>query len=90
MTDSSVYVQGGLGYQIDEQSALDTSAYINWFDSGVAGAPRVLGVGGTASYRRNFGPRLSGSASVGVYSNQIDGFESSLIGAAQIGARYTF
>lgn len=89
-TDSSVYVQGGVTYQIDERSNLDTSAYINWFDSGVAGAPRVLGVGGTASYVRNFGPRLTGRAAVGLYSSSIDGFDSSLVGAAQVGARYTF
>jgi hypothetical protein len=89
-TDSSVYVQGGVSYQIDEQSNLDTSAYINWYDSGVAGAPRVTGVGATASYRRNFGPRFSGQAALGLYSSKVEGFESSLIGAAQIGARYTF
>jgi hypothetical protein len=89
-TDSSVYVQGGVSYKIDERSGLDTSAYLNWFDAGVAGAPRVLGVGGTASYYRNFGPRFSGTASVGVYSSSIDGFDSSLVGAAQLGARYTF
>lgn len=90
ITDSSVYVQGGVTYRIDDQSGLDTSAYINWLDSGVAGAPRVLGVGGTASYFRNFGPRLSGTASLGIYSNQIDSVQSTLVGAAQIGARYTF
>lgn len=89
-TDASVYAQGGVTYQIDDVSVVDTSAYINWFDAGVAGAPRVLGVGGTASYVRNFGPRLSGSAAVGLYSNTVDGLESSLVGAAQLGARYTF
>ena len=89
-TDASVYVQGGVTYQIDEASVVDTSAYINWYDSGVAGAPRVLGVGGTASYRRNFGPRLSGTAAVGLYANSVYGVESSLVGAAQLGARYTF
>jgi uncharacterized protein (PEP-CTERM system associated) len=89
-TDSSVYVQGGVSYAIDEQSGVDTSAYINWYNPGVAGAPRVLGVGGTASYHRNFGPRLSGQAAVGLYSSRVEGFESSLVGAAQIGARYTF
>lgn len=88
--DRSVYVQGGIGYRIDEQSNLDTSAYINWYNPGVAGAPRVLGVGGTASYSRNFGPRLSGTAAVGLYSSQVDGFDTSLTGAAQVGARYTF
>lgn len=89
-TDSSIYAQAGLNYRLDERSTVDTAAFINWLDSGVAGAPRVLGVGGTASYQRNFGPRLSGRASVGLFSSSIEGFESSLIGAAQLGARYTF
>ena len=77
-------------YQIDDVSIIDTSTYINWFDAGVAGAPRVLGVGGTASYRHNFGPRLSGAVAFGLYYNSIEGVESSLVGAAQLGARYTF
>jgi len=89
-TDASAYLQGAVTYQIDDVSVVDTSAYINWYDPGVAGAPRVLGVGGTASYRRNFGPRLTGTAAVGLYANSVDGVESSLVGAAQLGARYTF
>ncbi len=89
-TDASAYLQGAVSYQIDEASVVDTSAYINWYEPGVAGSARVLGVGGTASYRRNFGPRLSGTAAVGLYANSVDGVESSLVGAAQLGARYTF
>ncbi|MFZ4745823.1 MAG: hypothetical protein ACOYLK_02885 [Sphingomonas sp.] len=89
-TDASIYAQGGVTYQIDDVSIIDTSTYINWFDAGVAGAPRVLGVGGTASYRHNFGPRLSGAVAFGLYYNSIEGVESSLVGAAQLGARYTF
>ncbi len=89
-TDESVYVQGNVGRRLDEKSTIEGSVYANWYSSGIAGAPRVLGVGGTASYFRNFGPRLSGSASVGVYSSDVDGFDSTLVGAAQVGARYTF
>ena len=89
-TDSSIYVQANIGHRIDDVSGVDTSAYLNWYRSGVNGAPRVLGVGGTASYYRDFGPRLTGTASVGLYSSEIDGFETSMTGAAQVGARYTF
>jgi hypothetical protein len=89
-TDSSVYAQANVGYRLDDVSGIDTSAYLNWYRSGIPGAPRVLGVGGTASYFRNFGPRLTGAASLGLYSSDIDGFESTLTGAAQVGARYTF
>ena len=89
-TDESVYVQGNVGRRLDGASGIDASAYLNWYKSGVGGAPRVLGVGGTTSYYRNFGPRLTGTASVGLYSTDIEGFDSSLIGAAQVGARYTF
>ncbi len=90
VTDSSIYAQANVGYRLDEVSGIDTSAYLNWYESGVAGAPRVMGAGGTASYFRNFGPRLTGSASVGLYTSDIDGFESTVTGAAQVGARYTF
>jgi hypothetical protein len=89
-TDESIYVQGNVGRRLDEKSNIEASLYANWYKSGIVGAPRVLGVGGTASYFRNFGPRFSGNASVGLYSSDVDGFESTLVGAAQVGARYTF
>jgi hypothetical protein len=89
-TDSSIYAQADFTHRFDDVSGLDTSAYLNWYKSGVNGAPRVLGVGGTASYYRNFGPRLTGTASVGVYSSDVSGVESTVTGAAQVGARYTF
>jgi hypothetical protein len=50
----------------------------------------VLGTGATASYYRNFGRRFSGIASLGLYSTRVDSIESSLTGAAQLGARYQF
>lgn len=88
--DESFYVQANVNRRIDDVSGIDASAYANWYKGGLNGAPRVLGVGGTMSYFRNFGPRLQGTASVGLYSTDIEGFDSTLTGAAQVGARYTF
>ncbi|MEP6786194.1 MAG: hypothetical protein ABI898_10685 [Sphingomonadales bacterium] len=89
-TDESFYAQANLARRLDEVSGIEASAYANWYDSGLNGAPRVMGVGGTASYYRNFGPRLIGTASVGLYSSDVDGFGSNVVGAGQVGARYTF
>ena len=90
VTDESVYAQGSLGYRLDDVSSLSWTAYVNWYHSGIAGAPRTLGAGTTASYYRNFGSRLSAQASLGLYSTDVEGVDSSLVGAAQLGARYTF
>ena len=89
-TDRTVYVDASVGYKLDEASALTGSFYANWYDSGILAAPRVLGVGGTASYVRNFGPQFSTQASLGLYSSDVDGLGSSLTAAGQLGARYTF
>lgn len=90
VTDQSVYAQANFARTLDERSGIDASAFANWYDSGINGAPRVMGVGGTASYWRNFGPRLTGTASLGLYSSDIDGFATTVVGAGQVGARYTF
>lgn len=90
VTDESLYVQGNVSHRLDDASGIEASAYANWYRSGINGAPRVMGVGGTASYWRNFGPRLTGTASAGLYSSDVDGFASTVVGAGQVGARYTF
>ncbi|MFM9978546.1 MAG: hypothetical protein ACKVOP_10955 [Sphingomonadaceae bacterium] len=90
VVDESVYAQAYLGRALDTQSGVDVSVYANWASSGIAGASDVLGTGATATYYRNFGPRLSGRAALGLYSTRIDGVDSSLTGAAQLGARYSF
>jgi len=90
VVDESVYAQAYLGRALDDRSGVDVTVYANWASSGISGAADVLGTGATASYYRNFGPRLSGRAALGLYSTRIDGIDSSLTGAAQLGARYTF
>ncbi len=88
--DQSWYAQGYVSRALDEASGIDASVYANWFESGIAGAPDVLGTGATASYYRNFTDHLSGTASLGLYSTRVEDLNSSLIGSALIGARYQF
>jgi uncharacterized protein (PEP-CTERM system associated) len=88
--DRSVYAQAFVSRRIDAQSGIDGNAYINWYNGGAANSLSVLGTGATASYYRNFGRRFSGIASLGLYSTRVDSIESSLTGAAQLGARYQF
>jgi len=89
-TDRSFYGQAYVSRRLDEQSGIDGTVYVNWFDSGLLNAPDVLGTGATASYFRTFGRRLTGTASLGIFSTAVDGQESSLIGSALLGARYSF
>lgn len=88
--DENYYVQGFAGRSLDERSGIEANVYANWFDSGFALSPTVFAAGATGSYYRNFTPRLSGRASLGVYTSEIDGFDSDIVGAARVGARYTF
>ena len=88
--DESYFAQAFVARKLSENSGVEGSIYANLFDSGVLNAPRVLGLGATGSYYRNFTSRLSGSAAVGLYSNDVDGVDSTLIGAAQAGLRYSF
>jgi hypothetical protein len=88
--DSSAYGQVFVGRRLDDRSGIDASAYINWYNSGQANAAEVLGTGANATYYRTFGRRFSANASLGIFSTRIEGVSSSLTGAGQVGARYTF
>lgn len=88
--DHTVYAQGFVGYTLDDRSGVQGSVYANWYDPGLTGAGDVFGVGATGTYYRTFADRLNGSASLGLYSTDVDGLDSSLVGAAQLGLRYSF
>ncbi len=88
--EESVFAQAYVQRRLDQNSVLNGDVYINWYNSGLAGTPDVIGTGATGSYSRTFGRRLTGSASLGVYSTKVDGQQGSLLGAAQLGARYSF
>jgi hypothetical protein len=88
--DESYYVQGYLSRQIDEISNVTASMYATLFNSGILGAPDVLGTGATASYYRRFGNRFTGNVALGLYSSRIEGIDSTLTGSALVGGRYEF
>jgi hypothetical protein len=88
--DQNYFIDGYVDRKLTAQSGVNFNAYANWYDSGLSGAPNVLGTGATGSYYRTFGERLSGVASLGLYSSRQEGFDSSLIGSALLGMRYSF
>lgn len=90
LSDESWFAQGQIGYQIDPNSALDAAVYMSLFDPGIVGAQDVLSTGATAAYQRRFNRALSGIASLGLFSNRIDGQDGSLVASALLGARVEF
>lgn len=90
ITDESWFAQGQVGYRLDAQSALDGAVFASLYESGILGAPDVLSTGATGSYQRNFSRRLSGIASLGLFSNKIEGQEGDLTASALVGMRLSF
>lgn len=89
LQDESVYLQAYVQRQIDARTTIDANVFANYFSSGIAGAPGVYGVGGTASVTRRYG-RLGLVGALGIYSSGQDGFSSITSLQALLGARYTF
>lgn len=89
VTDESYYVQAFAGYKFDPRTALNVTAFGNYYDSGISGAPGVYGFGGTASLGRSFG-HLSANAAVGIYNTSRQGTPSVTSFDAALGARYSF
>lgn len=90
VTDESWFAQGQVGYQLDPNSSLDGVVFASLFESGILGAPDVLSTGATGSYQRSFSRRLRGIASLGLFSNTIEGQEGDLTAAALVGMRLSF
>jgi uncharacterized protein (PEP-CTERM system associated) len=88
--DESYYLQAFVARQLDEVSSVDASVYANLYDSGILGAPNVIGTGATAAYYRRFGSRFTGTAALGLYSSRVEDVASSLTGSALLGAKYEF
>jgi hypothetical protein len=87
--DENYFAQGFASYELTRQSNIDADVYANYSNSGIAGAPSVLGTGATTTYRHNFG-RLSTTASVGLYAFDQEGFDKDLTASALLGMRYQF
>jgi hypothetical protein len=90
LKDRSYFAQANVTRQLTSHSGIDGTVYIDWYEPGLSGATNVLGAGATGSYYHNFTRRLTGTASLGLYSTRVEDVDSSLIGAAQVGARYQF
>jgi hypothetical protein len=90
LTDRSYFAQANVARQLTSHSGVDGTVYIDWYEPGLSGATNVLGTGATGSYYHNFSRHLTGTASLGLYSTRIEDVDSSLIGAAQVSARYQF
>lgn len=90
ITDENYYLFVSAARQLDQNSDLSLSGYINYFDNGSPGAANVQSAGATAAYSRRFWRSLTGTAAANLSSFDQDGFNSQLIGSAIIGLRYSF
>lgn len=90
LVDENYYANFSIGADLDAVSSFDANVYANLLDSGVPGAPNVLGVGANAAYYRQILPGLQGTAAVGLDSFRQDGFDSELTASALLGLRYDF
>lgn len=89
VTDSSYYAQAFVGRTLDSSTSIDATAFANYYQSSLANAPDVYGVGATGTFSKRFGG-LGTQASVGIYSFGQQGQEATLSVQALLGARYSF
>ncbi len=90
ITDESYYLFLSAGRQLDVDSDLSLSGYVNYFDNGAPGAGDVQSAGLSAAYARRFWRGLTGTAAASLNAFDQDGFNSQLIGSALVGLRYNF
>jgi hypothetical protein len=87
--DQSAYGQLFASRQLSPVSQVDGNLFVNWYDSGLAGAGSVWSYGASANYGHAFG-RLSTNAGVGVYSFKTTDVDAVWSAQAQLAARYSF
>lgn len=88
--DENYYLFVSAGRQLDVDSDIGLSGYVNYFDNGAPGASDVQSAGLTASYARRFWRGLTGTAAASINAFDQEGFNSQLIGSALVGLRYNF
>ncbi|WP_428627960.1 hypothetical protein [Sphingopyxis sp.] len=88
--DESYYLFLSAGRQLDADSDLSLSGYLNYFDNGAPGTSDVQSAGLSAAYARRFWRGLTGTAAASLNAFDQDGFNSQLIGSALVGLRYNF
>ncbi|WNO52799.1 hypothetical protein [Stakelama saccharophila] len=90
LEDEGYYAQAFYARSLTAQSSFSANVYANHFRSGVVAAPDVTGLGGTASYYRNFG-RLNAIASAGIYAFDSEGPDNDDVSAqAEVALGYVF
>lgn len=89
ISDDTWFAQFYASQQLDARSTLSGNVYANYFLSGIPGSPAVLGAGANGSYLRNFGP-LSATASLGIYTFDVERQNSTTSAQALLGLRYGF
>ncbi len=90
ITDESYYLFLTAGRQLDPDSDLSLSGYVNYFDNGAPGASDVQSAGLSAAYSRRLWRGLTGTAAASLNAFDQEGFNSQLIGSALVGLRYNF
>lgn len=88
--DESYYLFLSAGRQLDVDSDISLSGYVNYFDNGAPGVSDVQSAGLSAAYSRRFWRGLTGTAAASLNAFDQDGFNSQLIGSALVGLRYNF
>ena len=88
--DESYYLFMTAARELDADSSLGFSGFVNYFDNGAPGAADVQSAGISASYSRRLWRNLTGNASAALNAFDQDGFNSQLIGSAFVGLRYAF
>ncbi|MEG3179828.1 hypothetical protein [Sphingomonas sp. LT1P40] len=88
-SDETWFAQFSAGQQLDARSGINGVVYANYFTTTIAGAPSVMGAGANGTYYRNFGP-LSATASLGIYTFDVESEGSSTSAQALLGLRYGF
>ncbi len=86
--DESYYANVFIGRELDARSSMSSNFYANYLESGFGGD--TLAFGANAAYYRNLLAGLSATAALGVDTYDQEGFDSELIGSAQVGLRYSF
>lgn len=89
ITDESYYAQAFVSRALDSSTSIDATAFANYYQSNLAGATDVYGIGATGTFSKRFG-RLGTQASVGVYSFGQQGQETTISVQGLLGARYSF
>ena len=88
--DENYYLFVSAARQLDVDSDLSLSGYVNYFDNGAPQASDVQSAGLSASYSRRFWRGLTGTAAASINAFDQEGFNSQLIGSALVGLRYNF